>query len=38
MPSPNLPAHKPQGVRSAIEAAGAEFRFLPKVGSSTCST
>lgn len=25
----NLPAHKPAGVREAIEAAGAELRFLP---------
>lgn len=25
----NLPAHKPSGVRKAIEAAGAELRFLP---------
>ena len=25
----NLPAHKPAGIREAIEAAGAELRFLP---------
>ena len=25
----NLPAHKPIAVRAAIEAAGAELRFLP---------
>lgn len=25
----NLPAHKPTAVRQAIEAAGAELRFLP---------
>jgi transposase len=25
----NLPAHKPTAVRRAIEAAGAELRFLP---------
>ena len=25
----NLPAHKPTGVRAAIEAAGAELRYLP---------
>ena len=25
----NLPAHKPAGVRAAIEAAGATLRFLP---------
>jgi len=25
----NLPAHKPQAVREAIERAGAELRFLP---------
>lgn len=25
----NLPAHKPVAVREAIEAAGAELRFLP---------
>lgn len=25
----NLPAHKPAAVRAAIEAAGAELRFLP---------
>ena len=25
----NLPAHKPAAVRQAIEAAGAELRFLP---------
>ena len=25
----NLPAHKAEGVRTAIEAAGAELRFLP---------
>jgi transposase len=25
----NLPAHKPTAVRKAIEAAGAELRFLP---------
>ena len=25
----NLPAHKPAAVRTAIEAAGAELRFLP---------
>ena len=25
----NLPAHKPIAVREAIEAAGAELRFLP---------
>ena len=25
----NLPAHKPPGVRTAIEAAGAELRYLP---------
>ena len=25
----NLPAHKPAGVRTAIEAAGAELRYLP---------
>ena len=25
----NLPAHKVQGVREAIEAAGAELRYLP---------
>ena len=25
----NLPAHKPMAVRTAIEAAGAELRFLP---------
>ena len=25
----NLPAHKPAGVRTAIEAAGATLRFLP---------
>ena len=25
----NLPAHKPVAVRQAIEAAGAELRFLP---------
>lgn len=25
----NLPAHKVNGVRSAIEAAGAELRYLP---------
>jgi transposase len=25
----NLPAHKPLAVRQAIEAAGAELRFLP---------
>lgn len=26
---PNLPAHKPVAIREAIEAAGAELRFLP---------
>lgn len=25
----NLPAHKPPAIRAAIEAAGAELRFLP---------
>jgi len=25
----NLPAHKPVALRQAIEAAGAELRFLP---------
>ena len=25
----NLPAHKPAGVRAAIEAAGASLRYLP---------
>ena len=25
----NLPAHKPAAIRQAIEAAGAELRFLP---------
>ena len=25
----NLPAHKPLAIREAIEAAGAELRFLP---------